>query len=183
MRKRFARGPQAEPRGGSIWILVGRRVRSRRTQLSLEVDAVAEELGVDPEVYERYEAGVEQMPAFVLSQIAELFGLPVAGFFDDVSGLEEPDGQSSSIGGSPQIYRIATAEERAAFLGEVFRKLDLEGQQHLLAIAGALSRCGLTSKARASNVASRPIRMLGSLGRAQRAQRTSKLQNSSRRLK
>jgi hypothetical protein len=37
---------------------------------------------------------------------------------------------------------VATLEERAEFLAASFRKLDLEGQQHLLAIASALSRTG-----------------------------------------
>jgi hypothetical protein len=41
-----------------------------------------------------------------------------------------------------EAYRVATLEERVEFLADSFRKLDLEGQQHLLALAGALSRIG-----------------------------------------
>jgi hypothetical protein len=61
-------------------------------------------------------------------------------FFQDIDFGDES--ASDVAASSHGAYRVATLEERAEFLAASFRKLDLEGQQHLLAIASALSRTG-----------------------------------------
>jgi transcriptional regulator with XRE-family HTH domain len=118
-----------------LWLRIGDRLRSRRTHLGLTTSSVAQELGIDPQAYEAYEAGTEQTPALLLTQIAEVFSVPVFWFFQDVA-FEAADAQPSLKG----AYRVATLEERMLFLTDSFRKLDLEGQQHLLAVAGALAQ-------------------------------------------
>jgi hypothetical protein len=62
-----------------------------------------------------------------------------------------------------RTYRVTTLEERVNFLAESFKKLDLEGQQQLLALAMALcqsnrepsSTCGRNVKSRKNLVKSR----------------------------
>lgn len=130
-------GPEAPHSGHSIWWLVGRRIRARRTQLGYAVDRVAGELGISPTVYAGYESGEAQAPELFLAQLAELLGVPALWFFQDASFPEEKE---EEYDGSPRTYRIATSEQRIGFLADSFRRLDLEGQQHLLAIAEALSR-------------------------------------------
>lgn len=129
---------EAELSGRSIWLLVGRRMRARRAQRGHPVDRVAEELGVSPDIYASYESGKAQVPALLLAQLAEFLGVSVPWFFQDASFREEEDGE---IYCSPSpSYCVATPEQRIDFLADSFRKLDLEAQQHLLAIADALSR-------------------------------------------
>lgn len=99
---------------------------------------VARELGIELGAYDAYEAGLERVPALLLTQIAELFDVPVFWFFEGIAFQPEP---ARTAAPRPNgTYRVATPEQRMHFLVSTFRQLDLEGQQHLLALAGALSR-------------------------------------------
>jgi len=126
---------EANPCGSALWTVVGRRLRRRRTELDLDIDHVARTIGISPTVYANYELGV-QTPASQLAEIADLFDVPVVWFFQDV-GIEE---KAAPPVASPAVYRVATVEFRIQALADAFRKLDLEGQQHLLAISRALSQ-------------------------------------------
>jgi len=124
--------------GCTLWRGVGERIRNRRVHLGFSNKMLADELGIDPSAYDAYEAGGEQAPARILSQIADLLGVSVLWFFQDVTlEAETTEAAASRPGG---LYRVATLEDRMRFLAESFRKLDLEGQQHLIAIAGALTQ-------------------------------------------
>jgi len=63
-------------------------------------------------------------------------------FFQDITFEKErtqttlPTAESGADG----VYWVATLEERMSFLADSFCQLDLEGQQHLIAIVGALTR-------------------------------------------
>src|SRR5262245_35152556 len=122
----------------SIWLLVGKRIRARRLQRGHPVRHLAEELGVSLAAYVRCESGVAPLPAVQLSQLSKLLGVPIIWFFQDASPAEESG--SCTDHDSPAAYRVATLEQRIGALADSFRKLDLEGQQHLLAIADALCR-------------------------------------------
>ena len=140
MKVRLERCAPTETRGGTLWVHIGRRLQFRRTELGLSVNEVARQLGIAPRVYKALEEGVERAPASLLGQIAELFRIRVFWFFQDV---EFGDESASEAPASPHgVYRVATLEERVEYLADSFRRLDLEGQQHLLALASALSRTG-----------------------------------------
>lgn len=127
------------PLGHAFWTLVGRWLRTRRMLLGLELEYVARTLEIAPSLYQDYEAGRAQIPAPLLARIADTLGVPLTFFCPDV----EQDAEIVSTeerGESLGAFRVATTEERAQALAERFRTLDLEGQQHLLAIATALSR-------------------------------------------
>jgi transcriptional regulator with XRE-family HTH domain len=124
--------------GCTLWRCVGERIKMRRVHLGFSSKMLADELGIDPSAYDAYEAGGEQAPARMLSQIAELLGVSVLWFFQDVAFEEETTELPASRPGG--IYCVATLEDRMRFLADAFRKLDLEGQQHLIAIAGALTQ-------------------------------------------
>ncbi len=122
----------------SIWLLVGKQIRARRLQRGHPVRHLAEELGVSQAAYLRYESGEAPLPAVQLSQLSKLLGVPVIWFFQDASSREE---SGSCIDRASSVtYRVATLEQRIGALANSFLKLDLEGQQQLLAIADALSR-------------------------------------------
>jgi transcriptional regulator with XRE-family HTH domain len=140
MVEHVARGSKSTPDGSTVWKLVGRRLHARRTELGLAVDLVADEINTAPTVYESYEAGDAQTPAELLAEMARLFGVPVLWFFQDVVSQAEIAGDREADLEGPHVYRIATVEQRLHFLTESFCKLDLEGQQYLLAIVGALTQ-------------------------------------------
>lgn len=137
MFKPVEKAPEADPCGVGVWLRVGRQLQRRRTQLGFDIDHVADSIGVAPAVYAGYESGV-QAPAFLLSEVADLFGVPVVSFFQDIAreAAESPDpGQAQ-----PGAFRIATPEYREQILTGFFRDLDLEDQQYVLAISKALAR-------------------------------------------
>jgi len=124
----------------ALWAVIGRRLRARRTQLGMDVDRIAEELDIAPAAYADYESGSDPMPALLLGQIADLLGVPLVWFFQDVTFDAQVEDEAAAGNDPPRIFVVATVEQRVQSLAESFRKLDLEGQQHLLAIAGALSQ-------------------------------------------
>lgn len=127
-----------------IWLLVGERMRARRMQRGLAVHRVAEALGISRATYVSYESGQTQVSALLLTQLAEFLGVPLVWFFHDTS-LPEEEG-CDGFGVSPPTYRVATFEQRVDVLADSFRRLDLEGQQHLLAIADALCKSNAKEK-------------------------------------
>jgi transcriptional regulator with XRE-family HTH domain len=138
MKVRLDRCAPAEPHGGTLWLRIGRRLQRRRAELGLTVNEVARALAIAPRAYRALEEGSERVPASLLGQVAELFRVRVFFFFQDIDFADE---SASDVAASPHgAYRVATLEERMEFLADSFRKLDLEGQQHLLALASALSR-------------------------------------------
>jgi transcriptional regulator with XRE-family HTH domain len=124
--------------GGAVWVAVGRRLQRRRTELGLSIARVAQGAAIPAEAYEAYEQGAP-IPASLLAQIAELFEIPLVWFFQGV-GHDELEETDAGEDAEPVVYRVATIEHRIQALADTFRKLDFEGQQHLLAISQALSR-------------------------------------------
>jgi transcriptional regulator with XRE-family HTH domain len=132
-----------DARTSAIWIGVGRQLVRRRHELGFGIDHVARCTGIAPDEYERYEAGAP-IGAAPLAQIADLFDVPVVRFFQDVAH-EEPAEPEKTPDVEPVVYTVATIEHRAQALVDCFRRLDLEGQQHLLAISMALTRAGASA--------------------------------------
>ena len=126
-------------RGRPVWAAVGRQIRTRRARLGIDANRVALELSISPSTYEKYESGSKQIPALQLSQIAGLLGVHVASFFKDVD-FDMEDGEVATSTAAHTVFRVATEEHRVRVLADTFRSLDWEGQQYLLAIAGALSQ-------------------------------------------
>jgi transcriptional regulator with XRE-family HTH domain len=181
--KRLVRALPTDARVRTISALVGRRLRARRTHLGLAIVNVAKALGIAPSVYKGYEAGTEQAPALLLADIAELYGRPVLWFFQDVAALEEENRQIGGCCNSPRVYRVATVEQRVHFLIKSFQTLDLEGQQHLIAIAAALSLSDQELSGRGSKCQPVADRVWVKEPASTGLQRNSSLQNSSRKSK
>lgn len=137
--RRLGRSLPIDPGARGFWELIGSRMQARRMELGLDVACVAEKLGVSALDYCGYEAGDRQLSASMLEQIADLFGVPLTSFCGDESTAQSEETGEADSEGSPAVFRVATVEQRVESLAAAFRKLDLEGQQHLLALAGALT--------------------------------------------
>jgi transcriptional regulator with XRE-family HTH domain len=135
---------EANACSGMVWAGVGSQLRRRRTELGLGSDDVARCVGIPEVSYEGYETGAA-IPASVLTQIADLFDIPVIWFFQGI-GHDEPKTRGDAGAASSSVYTVATEEYRVQALADSFRKLDLEGQQHLLAISMALSNANAVTK-------------------------------------
>lgn len=129
---------EADPCSSAVWMHVGRQLRRRRAELGFGIDHVARSAGISAGTYEGYELGV-QTPAVLLAELADLFSVPVVWFFQGVT-REEAAAGGDALAVNPAVYKVATVEHRVQALADSFRKLDLEGQQHLLAVSRALSQ-------------------------------------------
>ena len=130
-------GNGSAPSADDVWRAVGLRLAGRRLELGYSADEVAAAVGIEATEYAPYEQGAP-IPAFLLGDLARLLGCSVAWFFDGLAqpasdAGEQPDGDAAT-------YKVATVEHRIQVLTDSFRKLDFEGQQHLLAISRALCR-------------------------------------------
>lgn len=102
-------------------MLIGKRLKQRRKELSLSGDEMARYLGVDWTTYNRYERGaITKVPGEVLQRAAIRLGVTTAWLL----GLEEapalPDG---SLLPEDQelfsLYHQLTEKDRALILGEI----------------------------------------------------------------
>ena len=75
-----------------IDVLVGRRARVCRTLEGMSQSAVAEKLGLTFQQLQKYERGHNRISASRLYELAQLFGVPVAYFYEEVeAGKGAPD--------------------------------------------------------------------------------------------
>lgn len=136
MRGRFARSARSE-RDAVCGAQIGSRLRARRMHLGLSIKSVARELGIGADQYCAYETGAKLAPELLLARIAEYFAVSAPWLSPNLV-LKTADAQlaMSRLRGR---YRVATVEDRIAYLINVFCKLDLERQQELFAVADALA--------------------------------------------
>src|SRR6516164_2127896 len=74
-----------QPVGRTLWRRVGVRIRTSRTHFRFTNQRLADALGIDLRTYDAYEACVEQAPAWVLTELAELLAVSMLWFFQDVT--------------------------------------------------------------------------------------------------
>ena len=73
-------------------VLVGRRARELRTLAGMSQTAVAEKLGLSFQQLQKYERGHNRISASRLYELAQLFGVPVAYFYEEMeAGKGAPD--------------------------------------------------------------------------------------------
>ena len=113
-------------------------MRLRREQLGISAWTAANAMGVELQTYQDYEQGERLIPADQLAALAQLYGVPVFYFFEDLEKTDRThDGGQESEGAVG--YAVATQTERIAILVEDYLKLDFARQQCLLVVARALA--------------------------------------------
>lgn len=82
---------------------VGRKVRERRLLLGLSQSAVAQQIGVTGQQYQKYEKGENRISASRLFDVANCLKVPVSHFFDDMSDQTRDSSPAHILGGAPAI--------------------------------------------------------------------------------
>ena len=67
---------------------VGSRIRLRRNMLAMSQEKLGESLGITFQQIQKYEKGTNRVGASRLQAIANILGVPVAFFFEDLPGHE-----------------------------------------------------------------------------------------------
>ena len=103
-----------------IDVAIGGRLRALRQARSMTLGQVGDRLGVRAQQVHKYEAGLNRVSAPRLFELAQLFGVPVGSFFEDVR--RAPDRRSLPADGRGLALARHGAEHRhAAQIGVVSR--------------------------------------------------------------
>jgi transcriptional regulator with XRE-family HTH domain len=86
--------------------VIGARTRSRRLQLGMSQERLAELLGITFQQVQKYEKGANRISASRLVQIAKALGIEVAYFFD---GLSEAEASVESLLSTKDVVHLAQA--------------------------------------------------------------------------
>lgn len=87
---------------------IGQRVRARRLEIGMSQERLAEKLGVTFQQVQKYEKGHNRIAASRLAAIASSLDMPVARFFEDLSGAED-DGPKNAAQTNAEAV-LATTE-------------------------------------------------------------------------
>lgn len=90
---------------------IGQRLRGARTLRGFSQSEVAEKVGLSFQQIQKYEAGHSRVTAAKLSELAEVFALPV-GFFFGECGEERPGDKPSSGLLAQETWTLAGEFER-----------------------------------------------------------------------
>jgi transcriptional regulator with XRE-family HTH domain len=74
---------------------VGQSIRQHRKNAKMTLQGLADRLGIAYQQVQKYETGVNRVGAGRLMEIAEILGVPVAGFFDASRG-DAPEADSEA---------------------------------------------------------------------------------------
>ena len=101
---------------------IGQRVRTRRLELSMSQEKLAELLGVTFQQVQKYEKGVNRIACSRMVDIAAALQLPIERFFE---GLKSPIGavHSDATAASDEIFAASMATPEAIDLQNAFAKL------------------------------------------------------------
>ena len=81
---------------------IGQRVRSRRLEIGMSQERLAELLGVTFQQVQKYEKGVNRIGASRLFDMAHVLGVPVQYFYDEMpSGVTDGAGAALGFGERP----------------------------------------------------------------------------------
>jgi transcriptional regulator with XRE-family HTH domain len=74
-------------------VQVGARIRTRRLLIGMNQETLASRLGLTFQQVQKYEGGANRVSASRLSQIAEILGVTIDFFFNELAGDDGPGGQ------------------------------------------------------------------------------------------
>lgn len=93
---------------------VGRRVRERRLLMGLSQTAVAQQLGVTGQQYQKYEKGENRISASRLFDLANCLKAPVSHFFDEMTEATRGSSPAHLLSAAPAVEMdLTTAPEHS----------------------------------------------------------------------
>lgn len=96
---------------GSIDRRIGQRVKSRRLEIGLSQEALAEALGVTFQQVQKYEKGVNRISASRLFEIGAALNVPVSYFYEGLTSARGPGvGEGANTDADAIAETLATPE-------------------------------------------------------------------------
>ncbi len=95
-----------------IDVHVGGRVCSRRKLAGISQGNLGEQLGISFQQIQKYEKGANRIGASRLFQIAQILGVPVQFFFDDMAEIKKPPASGfSEVDTAPFVMDFVSSSE------------------------------------------------------------------------
>ncbi len=124
---------QGARRAGELDNLIGARLRARRLLVKLKQHQVANRVGISPQQYFKYEAGISRLTVARLIAIADVMGAPVASFLEGLGSHTETGGIYGDLLADPDCVEMLailqsckTAYARAGILAIARQLADFE---------------------------------------------------------
>jgi len=114
---------------------VGVRIRTRRLLLGMNQETLANALGLTFQQVQKYEGGANRVSASRLAQVAEILGVPVAYFFDDL----EAAGDAAATG-ETNIREMLQRPEAIQLIRWYYAMADPEVRQQFLEMVKAVAQ-------------------------------------------
>jgi transcriptional regulator with XRE-family HTH domain len=122
-------------------VLVGSRVRLRRTMLGLSQEKLAEQIGLTFQQVQKYERGTNRISASRLYHLSRLLDVPVRFFFDETDPVRAPAIAGGFAEPPAEAYRSDPLHnpETNELIEAFFDIADPEVRQRLFHLAKALA--------------------------------------------
>lgn len=114
--------------------LIGSRIRTRRREVNVSQEGLANQLGITFQQIQKYEHGTNRVSASRLLQIAEVLNVPVVYFYPECKAKDVP----------PCPPPLSAGEHRAV---EALRRMTSDQRDGLFRVIGAISGVALASDA------------------------------------
>lgn len=141
-RKRSARSEGSPRKPTAIDRHVGKRLRLLRQINEVSLERLAEIVDVAPQQIQKYEVGETRISASRIFELSEIFGVPLAWFYDDLKAATSAE-MYARIGrhqtGVNSMQRNASEASQEALLVTYYAQLTPEMRQKLIDIARMLS--------------------------------------------
>ncbi|WP_102959589.1 helix-turn-helix domain-containing protein [Mangrovicella endophytica] len=130
--------PENKKKPNPVDMHVGSRVRLRRTMLGMSQEKLGESLGITFQQIQKYEKGANRVGASRLQRIAEVLSVPVAYFFDGLSGTGEAQSGLSEAGGGEYVADFMSSNEGLQLSRAFARIADPRVRRRLIELVRAL---------------------------------------------
>lgn len=112
-------------------IIVGSRVRMRRLMLDLSQSALAEALGITFQQIQKYEKGANRISASRLQQVANFRQVPVAFFFEGLSGPAKKGARAEEPSVPDHVTEFITSADGLSLI-KSFTQIRSKNLRHLI---------------------------------------------------
>jgi transcriptional regulator with XRE-family HTH domain len=119
-----------------IDVHVGARIRRRRLLLRMSGHTLAQRIGFTFQQVQKYETGVNRVSASRLWVIAEVLGVPIGYFFDDL----EANMGAMSVDEQQQPSELLQQPETTALVRLYYAITDMRVREQVLALLKAVGR-------------------------------------------
>jgi transcriptional regulator with XRE-family HTH domain len=130
----------AKRHANPIDVHVGNRVRLRRLRIGMSQEKLAERLGLTFQQVQKYEKGSNRVSASRLFEMAEILGVPVQYFYEEMASPAAPPAGDESAGTPGEALADLMSSREGQQLSEAFTSIkNAEVRRRIIDLVKALA--------------------------------------------